>query len=173
MLRHRRRSRDRPRPGPLRTLHGPSHVQGQQRHDGQDLQKRHREGAQGRVPRQDRAGHSPHHRRNQAAHPAPRPDQEVRRHHHRDRRYGRRHRIAAVHRIGASAALPARPPQYGPRPPYAHPLHGRFGRAEDQAHAAFGQGAAGERLAARHPRAAHRTSAHARPAAQGRAVLQR
>ena len=41
------------------------------------------------------------------------------------------------------------------------------------AHAAFGQGAAGERLAARHPRAAHRTSAHARPAAQGRAVLQR
>ena len=96
---------DRPRSGPLRTLYEPAHVEGQQRHDGPDLQERHREGAQGRVSGQDRAGHSPYHRRDQAPHPAAGAEEGLRRYHHRDRRYGGRHRVAAVHRVGAPAAL--------------------------------------------------------------------
>ena len=64
-------------------------------------------------------------------------------------------------------------PQYGAGSPDADPLHGRFGRVEDQAHAALGQGLAGERSPARHPRAAHRASAVAELSAQGGAVLQR
>ena len=173
MLRHRGRRRDGPRPGALRALHEPAHVEGQQRHDGPYLQERHREGAQGRVPGQDRAGHSPHHRRDQTPHSAAGADQEIRRDHHRDRRHGGRHRVAAVHRVGAPAPLFAGLPEYGAGSPDADPLHGRFGRVEDQTHAALGEGPAGERSPARHPRAARRTSAVDGAQAQGGAVLQR
>ena len=172
MLRDRGRRRDRPRPGALRAFHEPAHVEGQQRHDGKDLQERDREGAQGRVPGQDRAGHPPYHRRDQAPYPDAGAEESLRRDHHRDRRYGGRHRVAAVHRIGTPAALFAGLQEHGPRAPDADPLYGRFGRTEDQAHAAFGQGPARKRVAARHPRAAHGASAVDQPAPQSGVILQ-
>ena len=56
------------------------------------------QGAQGRVPRRDRAGDPAHHERDQGAHPPRRRGDRRRRRHHRDRRHGRRHRVAAVPR---------------------------------------------------------------------------
>ena len=52
------------------------------------------------------------------------------------------------------------------------PYMAASGQAEDQAHAAFGQGPARKRVAARHPRAAHGASAVDQPAPQGGVVLQ-
>ena len=48
--------------------------------------------------------------------------------------------------VGAPAALFAGLPEYGAGSPDADPLHGRFGRVEDQTHAALGEGPAGERV---------------------------
>ena len=53
----------------------------------------------------------------------------TKKHNHRDRWYGRGHRVAAFHRVGASVAQPARVPQFGAHTPYAHPIYGRLGRA--------------------------------------------
>ena len=61
------------------------------------------QGAQGRLPRRDRPGHPARHERDQGPHrPAGRPA-PGRRRHHRGRRHGRRHRVAAVPR-GRSAS---------------------------------------------------------------------
>ena len=57
--------------------------------------------------------------------------------------------------------------------PDADPVHGRVGRAEDEADAAFGQAVARERAAARRAGAAHRKAPDQRDPAQGGAVLQR
>ena len=64
---------------------------------GLHLPERHRQGAPGRLPRQDRAGHPAHHRRDQGPHQAP-GHRRRRRGHHRDRRHRRRHRDPPVPR---------------------------------------------------------------------------
>ena len=53
------------------------------------------------------------------------------------------------------------------------PLHGRFGRVEDQADAAFCESVVGERFAARHSRLAYGASSDRLAAPQGGVVLQR
>ena len=65
----RRRRRDRPRPRPLRALHQRPPQPRLQLHHRQGLSLRHREGTPRRLPRQDRAGDSAHHRRDQGRHP--------------------------------------------------------------------------------------------------------
>ena len=131
-----------------------------QLHHRQDLPVRHREGAAGRLPRQDRAGHPARHRRDQGRHP-----QAGRRRrgrgHHRDRRHGRRHRGAAVPRgdppVRArrrQAELPVHPPDAGPVP------EGRR-RAEDQADAALASASCGRS-------ASSPTSSSAAPSARSR-----
>ena len=65
-----------------------------QRHDRLDLPGGARRRAPRRLPRQDRAGHPAHHRRDQAPHPPPR-HRRRRRGHHRGRRHRRRHRDPA------------------------------------------------------------------------------
>ena len=72
-LRDRRRRRDRPRPRPLRAVHRREPLPGLERHDGLDLPVGAGRRAAGRLPRTHRAGHPPHHRRDQAAGPPPRP----------------------------------------------------------------------------------------------------
>ena len=69
----------------------------------------------------------------------------------RDRRHGRRHREPALPRGHPPDAAVARPREHALRPPDARPLHRHVRRAEDQAHPAHGQGAAGHRHPARHP----------------------
>ena len=52
---------------------------------------------------------------------------EARRHHHRDRRDGRRHRVAAVHRVGPPDPSRARPQQRLLRARVARAVHGCVG----------------------------------------------
>jgi len=59
--------RDRPRPGPLRTLHRRVAVAHVQHHDGLDLFQRDRQGTSRRLLGQNGPGDSPHHRRDQGA----------------------------------------------------------------------------------------------------------
>ena len=95
----------------------------------------------GRLPRQDRAGHPAHHRRDQAPHHPP-GRRRRRRRDHRGRRHGRRHRDPPVPR-GHPAVPPRRRPRQRllrPRDPGA--VHRTVGRAEDQAHPALGHRAA-------------------------------
>ena len=106
-LRHRRRRRDRPGPGPLRALHQHLADPQPQRHRRPDLRHHPLEGAARRLPGPHRAGHPPRHRRDQAPHHQPGAHLAGRRGHHRDRRHGGRHRVAAVPRGDAPAAARA------------------------------------------------------------------
>ena len=122
-VRHRGRRGDRPRPRPLRALHGREHVARLERHRRRDLQLGHPQGAPRRLPRRHGAGRPAHHGRDQAPDPADRRDAGRRRRDHRDRRHGGRHRVAAV--PGGDPPVPGgrRPPQRDVHPPHARAVH--------------------------------------------------
>ena len=151
-VRARRRRRDRPGPRPLRALHRREPPPRLEPDDRRRLQLRDRQGAPGRLPGQDRAGDPAHHRRDQGPDPQPRRRRERGPRDRRGRRDGRRHRIAPV-----PGGDPPAPQRGGPRPVRVRPrqpdaVHRALRRAEDQAHAALGQGAAFARPAARRDR---------------------
>ena len=123
---------------------------GEQHHDRPHLPVRHHQGTPRRVPRLDGAGHPAHHRRDQGRHPPARPG--PRRRHHRDRRHRRRHRVAAVPRGDPPVPAGARARQRPVHPPHARAVHRRHRRAQDQADAALGPRADGDRHPAGHPR---------------------
>ncbi len=145
--------------------------QAPQLHDRADLRGGHHQGAPRRLPGQDGPGHSPRHRRDQGGDAPGR--RRPRRRHRRDRRHRRRHRVAAV--SGGDPAVPprARPQQRGQRPPDPRPLHRRRRRAQDEADAALGAGAARHRHPARHAPLPRRPADARGAAAQDRALLQR
>ena len=93
-----RRRRDRSRPRPLRALHQLRPLAEQQPDQRTGLRERHSKRAPRRLSRQNRAGHSARHRRNQGAHPPGGRSGKGRRRHHRNRRHGRRHRRPALSR---------------------------------------------------------------------------
>ena len=95
-LRHRGRHGNGPRPRPLRALRAHDHGPRQQFHDRPHLRARDRAGAARRLPRRDGAGDPAHYGRDPPQHRAGR--RRRRRLHGRDRRHGRRHRVAAVPR---------------------------------------------------------------------------
>ena len=144
-VRHRGRRRDRPRPRPLRALHRREHLAVLERHRRRGLQLGDPARAARRLPRRHRAGDPAHHRRDQAADPDRRRVAGGRLRDHRDRRHGRRHRVAAVPRGDPPALLGARPEALHVPAPDAGPLHRPRGRAEDEADPAFGQRAAPDR----------------------------
>ena len=113
-----------------------------------------------RLPRRHGAGDPAHHRRDQAPHPRRR--RGLRRGAGRDRRHGRRHRVAALPGGEPAAARRAGRLARAVHPPHAGALHRHGRRDQDQAHPALRQGAALDRPAARHPavplRGAHRRS---------------
>ena len=92
-------------------------AQDQQHDGGTHLRDGDREGAAGRLPRQDRPGHPAHHRRDQGVDPARR--HRSRRGDRRDRRHGRRHRVAALPRGHPPVPAGSRPRQRDQRPPDA------------------------------------------------------
>ena len=96
-LRHRRRRRDRSRSRPLRALHRRSGAPERQRHLGPHLPGHHPARAPRRLSRRDRPGDPARHQRDQGF-LARRHRADLRFRPVRDRRHGRRHRIAAVHR---------------------------------------------------------------------------
>ena len=112
---------------------------------GLDLVRGHPQGAQGRVPRLDRAGDPAHHERDQGADPARRRRQRHRRRHLRDRRHGRRHRVAPVPRGDPPVPPRGRPRERRLPPRHLRPVHRDRRRAEDEADAALRQRAAPHR----------------------------
>ena len=74
----------------------------------------------------------------------------------RGRRHGRRHRVAAVPRGDPPDARRRRPREHLLHPHRAGALHRHRGRAQDEAGAALGEGAAHGRHRARHPPVPHR-----------------
>ena len=172
-VRHQRRRRDRPGPGPLRALHRRRPQPDQQRHHRPHLPGRHREGAAGRLPGRHGAGDPPHHQRDQGADPPGGRGQPGRRGHRRDRRHRGRHREPAV--PGGHPPAAHRP---GPRRGHVHPRHpgalrGRRRRGQDQAYPALGEGTAQHRHLARRHRGPHRAAAAAGDAREDRHVLRR
>ena len=156
-LRHRRRRRDRPRPRPLRALHArapdasDNNFTTGQIYDSVISKER-----RGRLPRRDRAGDPPHHRRDQGR---------------ASRRVRRRTSTCVIVEIGGTVgdieSLPfleairqfTLRPGHGERalhPPHPGALHHDRRRAEDQADPAQRQGAARDRHPARHPALPHR-----------------
>ena len=91
-----------------------------------------------------------------AAHPAHRAGE--RRGDRRDRRHGRRHRVAAVPRGDPPVPPRGRPRERDLRAPHARPVHRRRRRGEDEADAALGARADGDRNPARHPDLPHRAA---------------
>jgi hypothetical protein len=118
------------------------------------LRADHRQGAPRRLSRQDRAGHSARHQRDQSR------DEEsgagCRCRHRRDRRHRRRHRVAAVPGSHPPDAPGTRPRAHALRPRHPGPLHRRSAGAQDQAHPALRQRAAKHRNPAGHPALPHR-----------------
>ena len=96
-----------------------------------------------------------------------------RRRHHRDRRHGRRHRVAAVPRGHPPVPPGSRPRQRALHPPDAGALHRRRRRAQDQADPALRPRPHADRNPARHPDLPERAADLGRHQAQDRAVLQR
>ena len=101
---------------------------------------------------------------------------EQRRGDRRDRRHGRRHRVAAVPRGHPPVPPGARPRQRGQHPSHPGALHRRRRRAQDQADPALGARAARDRHLGRHralprrPRAARRDEEEDRPVLQRRSA---
>ena len=114
-----------------------------------------------RLPRQDRAGDSARHQRDQGRRAQGR--RRRGRGHRRDRRHGGRYRVAAVPRSDPPDAPRTGPRQYALRARDAGAVDRRGAGAEDQAHAAQRQGTARHRYPARHPAVPLRA-----PAAAGR-----
>ena len=138
-------------------------TQAQQLHHRPDLRERDQEGAPRRLPRRHGAGDPAHHRRDQAFHPHG--CRRRRSRHRRDRRHGRRHRVAAVSGSDPADEPAARPRQHLLHPSHAGALHSIRGRDQDQADAALGQGTARDRDSARHPAVPCRPPAAARTSA--------
>ena len=131
------------------------------------------QGAQGRVPRLDRAGDPAHHERDQGAHPLGRRGDRHRRRDHRDRRHRRRHRVAAVPR-GDPPVPPRGRPRERPLPArHARAVHRHRRRAEDEADAALGQRAAPHRYPSRRARLPLDRAAAAGHPRQDRALRRR
>ncbi len=130
-----------------------------------------REGTPRRLPGRHRAGDPAHHRRDQALHR--RGHRRLRRGPGRDRRHGRRHRVAAV--PGSHPPDPQRARSRGGalHAPDAGAVDRRGRRAEDQAHAALGEGTALHRHPARRAAVPQRAAAARQRAPQDRAVHQR
>ena len=123
---------------------------------GRIYRRGHPEGAARRVPRQDRAGDSAHHRRDQGAHPrgAPRaPTSSSSRSAAPSATSSRCPFLEAIRQLQATTS--ARENAL-----YVHltlrAVHRGRRRAEDQAHPALGEGAARDRHPARHPALPHR-----------------
>ena len=130
-----------------------------QRHDRPGLLQRDRQGAARRLPRRHRPGHPAHHQRDQGTGSARWPTGDGRRRRdHRDRRHGRRHRVAAVPRGRPPGAPRHRPRQRLLPARLAGALHRPVRRAEDQADPALGRRAALHRHPARRDRAAAPTA---------------
>ena len=170
-LRHRRRRGDRPRPRPLRALHRRGGAADRFDLLGADLFQRAGEGAARRLPRADDPGDPARHQRDQGLPPHRRGRGRL--HALRDRRHRRRHRGLAVLR----GDPPVRPGQAARavhlHAPDAPALHGRVGRAEDQADAALGEGAARHRHRARRPGLPLGDADPAQGAREAGALLQR
>ncbi len=124
-----------------------------------------------RLPRLHRPGHPPHHGRDQGRDPRRR--RGPRRRHRRDRRHRRRHRVAAVPRGDPPVPAGCRARQRHQRARHARAVPQRARRAQDQAHAALGEGAALDRDPARHPGVPRGPPPPRGDAPQDRAVLQR
>ena len=90
----------------------------------------------------------------------------------RDRRHGRRHRGPAVLRGDPPVRQRVAAPSCGLHPPDPAAVHPVGRRAQDQADAALGQGAALDRHPAGYPAVPHRPADPARGATQARAILQ-
>ena len=140
---------------------------------GADLGPRAPQGAEGRVPRLDRAGDPAHHERDQGAHPLGRRGHRHRRRHLRDRRHGRRHRVAAVPRGDPPVPPRGRQRQRPLHPRHARPVHRERRRAEDEADPALGQRAAPHRYPSGHPRLPLDRAAHEGHPRQDRALRRR
>ena len=110
------------------------------------------QGAQGRVPRLDGAGDPAHHERDQVAHPLGRRGDRHGRRDHRDRRHGRRHRVAAVPRGDPPVPARGRPGERHLSARDARAVHRHRGRAEDEADPALGERAAAHRYPSRRAR---------------------
>ncbi len=129
---------------------------------GADLRHRHQAGAPRRLPRGDGAGDPARHRRDQGAHQAGRRQLQRRGGHRRDRRHGRRHRVAPVPRGDPAAAQRRRPRARLLRPRHPGAVPRRLRRAQDEDHAALGQRAAAHRYRAGRPGPALQPAAHRR-----------
>ena len=170
-VRHRRRGRDRPRPGPLRALHQRGDLAQEQPHHRPGVPVRDREGEARRLPGLHGAGHPAHHRRDQGRHP--RRGRRLRRGDRRDRRNRWRHRVAAFPRGDPPVPPGRRTRQRHQRARHARAVPGRHRRAQDQAHPALGQGAALDRNPARRAGVPGGPPPPRGDAPQDRALLQR
>ena len=170
-VRHRRRGGDRPRPRPLRALHRRAGEEVRQHHHGAHLPADPRQGAARRLPGRHRAGDPARDGCHQGVRAL-----GQRGHRFRaggDRRHGGRHRGPAVLRGHTPARQRAPQGRFGVHPPHPAALHPERGRAQDQADAALGEGAAGNRHPARHPAVPLRPAGADIGAKEDRAVLQR
>ena len=172
-VRDRGRRRDRPRHRALRALPRPEPERDREPHRGRRLVLGDPQGAPRRVPRLDGAGDPAHHERDQGAHAPRRRGLGHGRRHLRDRRHGRRHRVAAVPR-----GDPPDPPRGRPRERALPPRHARAlrrlrRRAEDEADAALGQRAAPHRYPPGHRRLPLARPALRRHPRQDRALRRR
>ncbi len=151
-LRHRGRRRDGSGHRPLRALRRRESLAELESHLGRHLVLGSAQGAEGRVPRLDRPGHSAHHERDQGPDPARVRGDGHGRGHLRDRRDRRRHRVASVPR--GHSPVPARGRERERDLPArdADPVRRRGRRAEDEADAALGQRAAAHRYPPGHRR---------------------
>ena len=172
-VRDRGRRRDRSRHRPLRALHRREPLARREPHRRRRLGPRAAQGAQGRVPRLDRAGDPAHHERDQGAHPLGRRGDRHRRRDHGDRRHGRRHRVAAVPRGDPPVPARGRARERRLPPRHARAVHRHRRRAEDEADAALGQRAAPHRYPPRRPRLPLDRAAAARHPRQDRALRRR
>ena len=170
-LRHRRRRRDGPRPGPLRAVHRREPDPALQRHDRPHLPGRHRQGAPRRLPGRHGPGHPAHHQRDQGADPAAwpataTPDVVI---------------VEVGGTVGDIESLPFLEAirqmrkdvgrrQRAVRPRHAAAGAGRHRRAQDQAHPALRQGAARHRHPARRHRPALGPSGQRRDPREDRPV---
>ena len=141
-----------------------------ERHRRRDLQLGHPARAPRRLPGRDGPGDPAHHRRDQEPHQAGRRVDGRRHRDHRDRRHGGRHRVAAVPRGAAPVRLGPRARPLHVRAPHARPVPRARGRAEDQADAALGPGAAPHRYPAGHGHVPLRGGARHRDPREDRAV---